>query len=365
MPFDLSAVSAAAQQVASQGEGQERRTYRYQLIYPGQEGTITAKFLFNPKSQSVARLIRRHKINGVNQPCARTWGQDCPICNALKEIENVTGMEHPQMASRTRGISFVQYVSSTYSLEGMNGPINQGDIVLLMYPWTIYKDLNQILQQAKTPEDLAQLVASNEGMLINVIHEENFKYSAQINPFSKHQTCANEQEFENFLNSLDSLNEQILPESYDQDMQNKLNEIAEELRSEYIATGPKTVNPNTAQQQVQNPMQAFQSTQQMMGQMSPDPQVQQVPLQSQVPFQPMNQPQQYPVGTDPDIPFNNGVQNNMAQSVPQNVVPVNSGQPNIVNGQPECFGRHGDPSIPQDQCLLCPSEISCADVSGR
>ena len=346
MPFDLSAVSATAQRVASESGGNERRTYKYPLMYPGTEGTITGKFLFNPKSQAVARLIRRHKINDVNQPCARTWDHDCPICNALKEIENVTGKEHPQMRSTVRGISFFQFVSATYDVDN----INPGDIILLMYPWTIYKDLNQILKQAENKEDLAQIIASNDGLLVNVIHDKDFRYSAQINAFTKQRTCNTDQEFENLLNGLDSLNEQILPAEYDQDMQNKVNEIAEEIRAEYITPNPRMMNTNPSVQQVQNPMQAFQNTQQMMSQMG-QPQI------------PMNQSQQVmPTGMDPDIPFNNGVQTATMPTVPQASA---SPSQNIVNGQPECFGRHGDPDIDSNTCLLCPSEIQCAQVSGN
>lgn len=340
MPFDLSAVTAQASKVAQSNEnGEGQRDFKYKLLYPGSVGTLQVKLLFNPKTNMVSRLVNNHKINNVNIPCMRTWEQDCPICAALREIKNATGDDHPQLRSVTRAISLAQPVNDNYPLPD---GVHAGDIVLLMYPWTVYKDIQQIINQAHSPQELTMLVASNEGMVFNITHGPDNRYSTQIDPFARYKTCQTDEEFEVLLNGLDSLDELYRPSSPTEEQMNTIGQAADELRKTFL-------RPNMAPQGQGAPAVQQQTSFYTGGGMQGQPQVQPQPnqwggQQSPMPnvgpgtFQPQAQapsPQQPRVGYqtqfgqpsptgDPDIPFSTGA---TAPAQQQPVTPAPSAAP--------------------------------------
>lgn len=397
MPFDFSAVRAQAEKVAegadNQGNGQQSRDFAYPLVYPGQKGKISVKLLFNPKSNSVARLVYNHKVNQVNVPCMRTWGQSCPICDAVNEIKNLTNDNHRLNAS-TRAISLAQYIASDYPVthnDEAKTPVQPGEVILFMYPWSVYKDIQQILGQAKTEQDLAQLIGSNTGMIFDVNHGDDNRYSANINPFDRHSSCATEEEFDALLNGLPSLNDLYRPSQPTEKQLNQVNETARSLRQQYLAANmqqPGFINPNPGQQSVYSPTPSP----------APVPQVDLPP----VPTFPVPNAVASPAtgfSGDEDIPFNSGSPNQAASVAPTapaatmkstvptaTAIPVTSAPhttapqmgfqvPQTPTAQsstdtmatasvkPECFGTYGTP--PASQCALCGMAIPCIESSGK
>lgn len=372
MPFDLSAVTAQAQQVSDQGSGSSSgsRDFRYPLVYPGAPGTLQVKLLFNPKAGTVSRLINNHKINGVNVPCMRTWDQECPICKALQDIKNATGDDHPQLRSTTRALSLVQIAGDGYPLpEG----VKKGDIVLLMYPWTVYKDIQQIIGQARSQEELATLVASNEGMVFNINHGTDNRYTTQTDPFARFTTCQSEEEFEALLNGLESLNEQYRPSAPTEDQMNAVNDAAQELRTTFLSQNMGT--PQYAPQPAPAPQVAFG------GQPSANP-----TMNAPTPFQGFSQPNmsvppapapqpsnpapnppvtaaqmgfQVPNNPTPPAPVMNSVAAPVAPAQSASVAPTTT--ETMTDGKPECFGQHDNGTRNPDQCALCGFEFDCIE----
>ena len=367
MPFDLSAVTAQAQRVSGSSEGNEneQRSYKYPLVYPGSPGTLQVKLLFNPKAGTVSRLVNNHKIDGVNVPCMRTWDQECPICKALQDIKNATGDEHSQLRSTTRALSIAQIAGDNYPLPEN---VHKGDIVLLMYPWTVYRDIQQIIGQARNQEELAALVASNEGMVFNINHGTDNRYSTQTDPFARYKTCNTDEEFEALLNGLESLNEQYRPSAPTEDQLNTTNAAAKELRDTFLAQNMNT--PQYAPQPAQTPQVSFG------GQPSGNPQMSAqtpnqtgfqsnvVPTYSVPPTQPMNTPPvtaaqmgfQVPTTSTPPAPMNNSF-----APAPTQTTTVNT----MTNGRPECFGLKDSGQINPDQCALCGFEFDCLENPRR
>ena len=383
MPFDLSAVTAQANDVVERSDQSSGNRFDYPLVYPGAPGTLSVKLLFNPKANSVSRLVYNHKINGVNIPCMRTWNQDCPICKALQDIKNTSGTEHPQLRSTTRAISLAQVVNDKYPLPD---GVNVGDIVLLMYPWTVYKDIQQIISQAHNAQELALLIASNEGMVFNITHGNDNRYTTQTDPFARFKTCQSDEEFDNLLNGLKSLNEVYRPSAPTEDQMNTINDAAKELVNTFMGNNigqPQVPNAQVPQQNVYNPGQAS-----VMPQFNPNPTPAPQAAPAATPNFNVGMPSQ-----DPDIPFNGGVQaqasvppatpqlsmaTQMGFQVPQNnttfVNPVNAAPAvapvvptaptdTMSSTKPECYGRHGDPSINPDQCAICGFEWECIESS--
>ena len=364
MPFDLSAVTTQAQNVPDFGNSNnesEQRTYKYPLVYPGQPGILKVKLLFNPKAGTVSRLVNNHKINkGAKVPCMRTWDQECPICKALKDIENATGTEHSSLRSFSRAISFAQIVNDDYPLDNAK----KGDIVLLMYPWTVYRDIQQIIKQARTQEELTALVASNEGYVFNINHGNDNRYSTQIDPFTRHRTCDTDEEFEELLNGLDSLNEQYRPSAPTESQLNRINEVAKELRDTFLA--PNMNTPQYAPQPVPTPQVAFggqplgnpqmnaQTPNQTVYQANPSPTYSVPPATQPTSPTAAQMGFQVPINPTPPTPVMNST---TAISSPTQSVPVDT----TASGHPECFGLKESGQINPDQCALCGFEFECIE----
>lgn len=309
MEFNFAEILKEAQAVANKVENNSGASYKHKLVYP-QTGTIQVKLLFNTQSNTVKRLVNRHTIDDVKIPCMRTWGQDCPICKMIDQISKATGYDMYKVKSMSRGISMVEYVDSSYKIEG----VAQGDVILLMYPWTVYKDLSSIIAQANTAEGLKKIMASNEGFTININRGTDNKYSAMINPFATRKSRGSDAEFEEMLKGIENLNDLVLPESPTDEIKAQVNEAAQALQAKYLG-----------------------------GQ-------QQTPVYNQ-------QPQ-----SQPAVNLGNFTQ-------PQPVQPSQQPQPNMnmmpqQNGaNPPCMGKHGVEDA--NKCLMCPLELQCMKSSSN
>lgn len=368
MGFNFENVVANANK-ALQGGGEG--SYKYKLVYPG-VGTLCVKLLFNPKSNSVMRLINRHQIGDDKIPCMKTYGQECPICSMITNIENARAVDLGRMSSKVRGISFAQIVSADYKLPD---GVKAGDVVLLMYPWTVYKDISQQISQAKSPQELESLIASNKGFTFNIIRGADNKYTTQINPFSQYQSCQDDAAFMDLLNNMESLKDQILPDPITETLMKDVNDVTNELQQQYLAPKGPQYAPNPGAQQ-------STSMTGMLGQMgsyNPNPnQYQQsapAPAVPTPPTIPSNNP------SVPDLPWNNHAQQSQQNqgfagnmNPPQTAAPVTPSQSQQVpqqqsftnpgnSGKPECYGQHG--KVDMNRCLLCPQEINCKQSSGN
>lgn len=364
MAFDVTGVLANAAKVTQ--EVQESNNYgnKYKLIYP-QEGTLKVRLLFNNASGTVLRKIRRHKINNQQIPCMREYdNHECPICKILSDIKNAKGQDLWQLASSTRGIAYAEYVESNYRWDKPEHEPQTGEIVMLMFPWSVYSELNQLISSAG--ENIYGLIASNEGGLfvIERYKENNFtKYRTSIDPFvHNHKTRATEQEYEELILNLPNLNEQFMPIELDEKDLNKAKTAAEELSRTYLVASP---------QGVQAPTQP--AGQPLANQVTPPP-VPQVPqtytdpntgvmyvLDQNNQWVPQNVPTAPP--TPPVAQPQAVVQPTVVQAQPTQ--PVVQVQPTSTRpaGAPECYGNHNNPNQDPNRCLICPAEVECMELN--
>lgn len=372
--FDLSQVLAQANQVSeesSNGGGSNEK-----LIYP-QDGKLNIRILFNPKSQVVIRKFERHTVNGTKVPCLASYGTDCPVCKVLGDIKNAKGVDLWQFARKSRGICYAEYVSSDYKWEKPEYEPKSGEIIMLMFPWTVYQDLNRLISSAG--ENLASLVASNTGFVISIekyTENKQVKYKTAIDPFNtSHQTRPTDQEYNDLLMSLDSLNDKFVPSVISDDIVAKAKEVAEQLSREYLnpvqATQPNLGQPGAnlggmmgqpsmgvpqtppPQQDAQGNWYDFINGQWVMRQTQAQPQNFGA-FNAQMSATGM--PNQMSASTaNPTMSTNQPMNNQFSGMNP----PMNqTAQPDLA-GKPQCFGRHGDPSIDANTCLLCPNEAEC------
>jgi hypothetical protein len=366
MAFDFNSVIQEAQNAIKNSGGGEG--YKYQLVYPN-VGNLTVKLLFNPKSNLVKRAINRHTIGEDKIACMKTYGQDCPICKVLEDAQNARGIDLGKMRSVVRGISLAQYVESDYKID----KVKPGDIILLMYPWTVYKDISTILSQAKTEQEIASLIASNEGFLFTITRGTDNKYSTQVNPFKKYKSANSDDEFMAMLNSLDDLNTMVLSNPISEEALKDVREVAQELTNTYLVSRTPQYQRPAGEQM---PMSFGSFAQPQQPAYNPAP-TQQQNYQSQAPAQQPAPPAAQPAA-DTDfvtlfddalrpLPFQQPQQQPAFQQS-QYQAPSNPGmQPSPQTSDPNkppCFGRHGQEDM--NKCLLCPSEIACAQgVKGK
>lgn len=384
MAFDVTGVLAKAAQVTQEVKESNYQN-NYKLIYP-QEGTIKVRLLFNNASGAVLRRISRHKINGKQIPCLREYdNHECPVCKVLNDIENAKGMDLWQLKRSTRGIAYAEYVESNYFWNKAEDEPKPGEVVILMFPWTVYSELNQLISSAG--ENIYSLIASNEGGLFTIerrVENSQVKYRAAIDPFvHNHKTRATEEEYEKLIMELPSLNSQFMPAELTDKEVKSASLAAEELTRTYLVNTAQATSGSSLEQQANySPVQNAQP--QVVQQVA---QPQQVVQQPQV-VQNVAQPQ-VPQGNyykDPVtgteyvmsaagnwIPKSSEVQQVASNVVPQQttaqqpvVQPVVQAvaQPstNITNNAPQCYGSHGSADIDPNACLLCPVEVQCMDT---
>lgn len=236
MAFNLSAVIEQANNAISSNEPKGNK---YPIFYPG-VGTSTLKLLFNPKSNSLFRLINRHEwLDKQKVTCLKSFGKDveCPICKAIQDVKNSKGIDLARHKSKVRGLAFAQLISVDYPLTGKYAP-SEGDIVLFMFPWTVYTALSQVVAEAQSDaSQLEQLIACNEGYAFSIRHTEDNKYTTMPSVFKKYKTCPSDEEFVKLLENLDSLNDLIVPASLEamtEDQMGKVKKVAEEISMKYL-----------------------------------------------------------------------------------------------------------------------------------
>lgn len=381
MAFDLSSVLNQAQEVTSQQQNSDKSKVR--LIYPS-TGTLKVKLLYNPKSNLVARQIRRHKVGNTNYVCLSSYGVDCPICKTIDSIKNATGVDAWQLNAKTRGISYAQYIGSEgYKWDTKNPEPQIGELVLLMYPWTIYQDINRIISTAGIHAN--ELIATNTGKIFKIIRwRENSqeKYRGELDAFNTYTTIScnindpndvakAEIEFDKYLSEIPNLSEAVIPAAPNEDTYKYANEASEALSRDYL----KGTGYNGMSQMM---------NQQFSGNISGTPSIiddghgnkfvlvngQYVKIVDNVSPQnngfnvvpsqvtPVSQQFQSPqVQTPPQIsqavpPVQStpGVQ--IHESVPPQSSPTNCNNEKM----PDCFGKHSDTDV---KCTACVYELQC------
>lgn len=332
--FDFQkAILAANAAVEGASSRESSSSYKYPLVYPQPGQTLVVRPLFNPKSGQIVRLISRHE----KVACYRTYGTDCPICNVQQQVKDVTGQDPfgRNKRSKSRGVCFAQYISSTSPIEkGNNQTIAPGEIVLLMFPWSVYTQINTIIQAiGQTPTGMDQAFChASQGFFIQISVTNDFKYTTTNVPYMTFSTNQTDDQFMEMLENLDDLYEQVLPSTITEEVDKQVREYSDAIYRQYIAPsvpnqapyvspGPVSYSPNPAQPAVK---------------FSDSP----VPLT-------IDTPNNFPTAS-------------VAINTPVTYPSYNASEvgPTVsaTSSRPACFGKHMDNN---PQCICCPDEVLC------
>lgn len=327
--FDLSMVMQLAQEEIDAKN--ERANYsensgnNYPLVYPAHNGKLTVKLLFNPKANIVQRKITRH--NKV--PCLQMYGLDCPVCSAISQVEEAKGKEMGawnKYGYKVRGMCYAQIIDHDPSYFTGDKDPKKGDIVLLMYPKSVYDDINNLFIDSGA--NLDKLVASNEGYPVVITR------SMKANGFPEYNTSISigtvksfdtDEEFDNKIKDIPNLNETICPNLQTEKVLEEAKAMGETIIQEYMST--MIVNPDVhTQGQQPTPQTVAQVQQEQVN----------AQAQAQVVYQTTT------VASEP-------VQATINTQVPQ-------GSSNSSQDIPDCYGKHEDNG---KKCMLCPFEDDC------
>lgn len=342
MAYDFSAAIAAAQQAIESQGNNSAPTYKYPLVYPQKGTSITIRPLYNPASGQILRLVYRHEKTA----CYLTYNQECPICKMHQDIQSLTSQD--LFNRKARGICFAQYISSTAPIsKGDNkGNLQSGEIILFMFPRTVYNAMNEQIQViSQNPTGMDQAFSHPEqGLYLQISVDANFQYTTTTVPYSSYPlknpdgTNMNEDQFMTFLDNIDDLYEQVLPKEITEDTRKQVQEYCDELYKQYIQPSTPTagVPQGTAPQ-------SFNTV------------AQQAPMPPQAPPQ-TNIPQSTPavnnVPPAPPAPQTAPVNNPaLAQT------PATSG---TNANRPQCFGCYNGSS---PNCICCPEDLVCKEAT--
>lgn len=337
MAFDFqSAIAAANAAVERQENMGGSANYTYPLVYPQAGQTIVVRPLFNPKSGQIVRLVNRHEKTA----CFRTYGIDCPICAVQQQVKDMTGQDPfgRTKRSRSRGICFAQYISSTNQIDKGNnhGILQPGEIILFMFPWSVYTQINttiQAISQTPTGMDQAFCHAQN-GLYLQITVSADFKYTTTNVPYMTFPSAQTDEEFMKMLEDMESLNEQVLPSTITEEVDKQVREYADAIYRQFV-------NP-------QVPNQAPVTT--------PTPSTFNQPVTTPAPGYNFGS-----TSTGTPVPSTGNVSSAPPWSTPT-AVPSTPTPSVSTNQNPECFGQHQEG---QPKCLCCPAEIMCSEASSK
>lgn len=324
---------------------EETNKSNIEILYPAKPGVLEFRLLPNNKSDSVQRLITRHKVpDSSNQwgskkiICAKAhYNKDCPLCAAISNVQAVKGKKcdvFRKFGYKSRGMAYaiITKVDPEYP------DVHVGDLVLLMYAKSVYNEIsNQIVNNAS---NLEYIFNKNEGCTFILETKKAAtgfpEYAVKLNIGFNGPVMAKaretQEEYDALLNSLPNLNETIVPSTEPEGLYNDVLAAADLVNVTYgcVSETVSTVNKTNG------------ST---LGNVTPKAKtidvVDTAPNWNATPTPVATQPSGWKAETTNEQFMGWG--NAPTQPTPSS------------NELPPCFGQHQE----CNQCLLCPHELEC------
>lgn len=175
------------------------------------------------------------------------YGEDCPICAAIKNAEDEYGKEcgaWSKYGYKTRGISMAILVDHDAGMFSDKNSPKKGDLILLMYPPTLYNKINEII--VKSGSHLEDLVVNNDGKTIEITRKQKNggfpEYDVSVYAYGDEKIKDSDEEFDSILDNLQNLNDSLVPNYPNDEIREKVRAAAESIDVEY--SSGRVLNPN-------------------------------------------------------------------------------------------------------------------------
>lgn len=326
----LKALQQKAQEEIDEVNSRSSKREGLPMLYPHNNGTFRIKLLFCEKSGLLQRKLVRHDSGSRKLPCLSMYGEDCPVCAKVAEIQDSQGRESGvfnKYGYNTKAICHAVLMDDSENAVNSDRQgqdrINIGDVFIFMYPMSLYNKINELI--VKSGEHITSLLATNEGKTIEISRKQNgngpIEYNANIYAFGDEKVRETDEEFNALLEGLPALNNEIVSSSPTEDIRNSIKALVESIDTEYISG--KVLNPNNKEQS-----QASMNKDSNNGGSSI--------------AEAMNAP----------VESENQKSNGLSDKGDMN---ISIGEENN-SGHPDCFGKHSDSD---SKCLVCPMEVDC------
>lgn len=309
--YNLDKLKEAARQDVEEQENRGNKNNGYPLVYPVYNGKMRLKLLFSPKSGLVQRKIIRHNVGREKIPCMSMYGQDCPICEAVKAAEEEFGREigaFREYGYKIRGISNAVLMAHDKKMFIKDGDPDDGDTVLFMYPVSIYNEIAKIINEAGANDHLESLVCDNDGKVLEIersqVGNAPPSYKCSVYAYGDMKVMKDQEEFDAFMESVTDISEEVCPSNPTEEILEKVRAAAETVTSHYANNN--VVNPGDNQVSEKEKVNEAQTIADMASVESHKDEAEEIPVSN--------------------------------------------------DGKPDCFGNHQANS---NKCLVCPYEVDC------
>ena len=331
--FDFKAMQdKMAEELASTTKTENSFDSEYPLVYVGNNGKLTVKLLANLKMGGLQRKLLRHPADAEGKakvPCMSAYGETCPICEAIRSIEQAKGKEigaYRKYGYKIRCVCYAQIIDhdATYFTE-QNDP-KKKDVVMLMYPKTVYDQLNKIMVDAGS--GIEKVLGMNTGIPVIIEKQQKGKeipkYTATFDAFHEVSSFNTDEEFVALLNKLPSLEDAYYPSMPTAEIRSKVQAVAEAITQEYLCSSivnptPKVETKTDVKVEVPSTFSSSDDTE------------------------------------DDDLPFEVGDVTTDIEKKVDEVVATS-----VPEGKPSCFSNHED----SEKCSNCIHECDCVLAQG-
>jgi len=253
MEFDLTnlvnSINEEVNAVAKNSNNSNSANSGYPTVYPYVDGQYKFKIFFNPKAGAVQRKITRHDTGEMGKvPCLAAFGETCPVCSAINEAETLKGDGCGALRKygyKTRGIAFAKLIEAPKKILNEERGITEGAVVLLMYPKTVYDELNKLF--ADNASQLANIVNNNNCYTISLERATQgggfpaYRASIPLNGMSP--AFDSQEDYDTVLEGLPDIRECVVPSYPNDEVRQSAKTLADTVRAEYINSNV-VVNPN-------------------------------------------------------------------------------------------------------------------------
>lgn len=213
----------------------------YPTVYPYVDGHYKVKLFYNPKGGTIQRKISRHDTGETSKvPCLQaSYTEDCPVCAAIKEAETLKGKEcgaFKKYGYKTRGIAYAKLLEAPTKIMNEERGIRPGSMVILMYPKTVYDELNKLF--ADNAKQLENIVNTNNCYTINIERSTQGggypTYRASIPLDGMSSVFETEKEYRDTQESLPNILDAVVPEYPTSEIRDKAKGLADTIKAEYL-----------------------------------------------------------------------------------------------------------------------------------
>lgn len=237
----------------TKSSGGSERSTTYPILYPGDVGSLKLRLFYSEKFGTLqSRQIARHDCAKGKVVCMSTYGEDCPVCAAISEVESVKGDRcgvRAKYKAKNRWLCYAQLIDYTGKYCTRENDPKKGDIVTFMYPIQVFKAISSLV--VEYAENLDKILGNNEAkpFIFNMARNGSFiDYKVQLDAFGTIKSFATEDEFQDKIGELPNINGELCDLNPTEETRIAAKALAETIRQEFMNSN--IVNPSDVSDEI-------------------------------------------------------------------------------------------------------------------